>query len=60
MFSDRASHAVDLSPVGRGRERSERVRGAAVEVSAIPIKECGEHRICRADDTNFTVALLLP
>jgi len=46
--------------VGRGRERSERVRGAAVEVSAIPIKECGEHRICRADDTNFTVALLLP
>src|SRR6516162_6700387 len=27
IFSDGAPHAVDLSPAGRGRERSERVRG---------------------------------
>jgi len=30
MFSNRAPHTVDLSPAGRGRERSERVRGPAL------------------------------
>jgi hypothetical protein len=29
MFSERAPRAVHLSPAGRGRERSERVRGPA-------------------------------
>src|SRR6516162_7115223 len=37
MFSDRAPDAVDLSPAGRGRERSERVRGAAANANAITL-----------------------
>src|SRR6516162_2432658 len=32
MFSSRAACSVHLSPAGRGRERSERVRGAASQV----------------------------
>ena len=31
MFSSGVAHADDLSPVGRGRERSERVRGAGAD-----------------------------
>ena len=41
MFSNHAARTVDLSPVGRGRERSERVRGAAATVRAIALP-CGE------------------